>query len=67
MGQLLTSLNIPEDKQNKLVADVFVVEEMVTAMGQFYQAMNDGASKDNLETTIVELIGDILTEVNQTK
>jgi hypothetical protein len=67
MGQLLNSLNIPEDKQNKLVEDVFVVEEMVVAMGQFYQAMNDGASKDNLETTIVELIGDILTEVNQTK
>jgi hypothetical protein len=67
MAQLLTALNIPQEKQDRLVEDVFVAEELVIALQQFYERMDDGMPKDNLEKGIIEVIGDILTEANQTK
>jgi len=65
MAKLLTALNISAERQNQLQSDVFVAEDLVIAMQMFYQRQPEGKKKEILETTIIELIGEIVREINK--
>jgi hypothetical protein len=65
MAELLTALGINQKKQGTLAEDVFVAEDLVIAMQRFYEQMPENKTKETVETTIVELIGEIVRETNK--